>query len=244
MAQLRLNKYLALKGYASRRGADKLIEDGHVTVNGKPAETGMQVDAEIDNIVVSGGKRELNIQNETLVYIALNKPVDYITSTTSEQGQSVMELLTEEKQIGKKKIPLKARVFPVGRLDKDSEGLVLLTNDGELANQLTHPRYEHEKEYEVTIDKQLSPASRKVLTKGMRLDDEVVGGIEIINEWNQGRRTIVTVILKEGKNRQIRRMFGALGYHVISLKRTRISELMLGILPPGRWKYVKKNHII
>ena len=78
----------------------------------------------------------------------------------------------------------------------------------------------------------------------MRLDDEVVGGIEIINEWNQGRRTIVTVILKEGKNRQIRRMFGALGYHVISLKRTRISELMLGILLPGRWKYVKKNHII
>lgn len=244
MTHLRLNKYLASKGYASRRGADALIEDGKVLVNGKKAETGMQVDPKRDNIEVVGELQAPSKQNEKLVYIALNKPVDYITSASSEQGQSVMDLLTPDKQIGKKKEPLNARVYPVGRLDKDSEGLVLLTNDGDLANQLTHPRYEHEKEYEVMIDKQLSPASRKILTKGMRLDDEVVGGIEIVKEWNQGKRTIVTVILKEGKNRQIRRMFGALGYHVISLKRTRIGQLTLGTIPPGRWKYVRKNNIV
>ncbi len=254
MTQIRLNKHIAALGYCSRRKADELIAAGRVKVNGKAVrEHGVKVDDQTDTIDViglspsgqekaSGGSTSPNATD--LVYLVMNKPVDYITSTTSTQGKSVMDLLTRENQVGKYKIKLKARVYPVGRLDKDSEGLVLLTNDGELANQLTHPSFEHEKEYEVTIDQQLKPAAKKVLESGMRLGEETVSGVKIVKEWNQGRRTIVTVIMNEGKNRQIRKMFGRLGYNVSSLKRTRMSNLTLGTIPPGKWKVVRKSSII
>ncbi|MCB9798834.1 rRNA pseudouridine synthase, partial [Candidatus Nomurabacteria bacterium] len=136
------------------------------------------------------------------------------------------------------------RLYPVGRLDKDSEGLVLLTNDGELTNVLTHPRFEHEKEYEIQIDDHLSRDAKKVLEKGMKLDDEFVQGITIVNEKRIGRRHLVRVILAEGKNRQIRRMFGRLGYHVVMLRRVRMGKLSLGSIPQGKWKFVKKSQIV
>lgn len=180
----------------------------------------------------------------SFVYIALHKPIDYISSATSDQGISVMELLKKENGTGHTRRDITERVYPVGRLDKDSEGLMLLTNDGALTQTLTHPSFEHEKEYEVTIDKPLTKDAERVLEHGMRLDLETVQGIVIKKTFNKGRRTIVTVILKEGKNRQIRKMFGRLGYHVISLCRTRIGRLALGVLPVGRWRFVKKNQII
>ncbi|PIT86085.1 MAG: rRNA pseudouridine synthase, partial [Candidatus Magasanikbacteria bacterium CG10_big_fil_rev_8_21_14_0_10_43_6] len=131
-----------------------------------------------------------------------------------------------------------------GRLDKDSEGLVLLTNDGVLTEKLTHPRFEHEKEYEVVLQKPLTAEIQKLLEKGMHLDDEYVRGIEIVKTFNKGRETIVTIILKEGKNRQIKRMFGQLGYHVTKLRRIRLGKLKLNTLPIGRWKLISKEDII
>lgn len=178
------------------------------------------------------------------IYIALHKPVDYVTSSTSAQGASVMDLLQKSYGIQKNRRDIAERVYPVGRLDKDSEGLVLLTNDGELTNRLTHPRYEHEKEYEIAIDKPLSKDAETVLKNGMEIGEETVHGITIKKQEKRGQQAIVTTVLKEGKNRQIRKMFGRLGYRVLSLKRTRIGKLTLGTLPVGRWKFVKKEAIV
>lgn len=242
---IRLQKHIANMGICSRRKAEVLIAEGKVTVNGDVVtDMGVKIDPATDTVEVEG--TELEIQKaaaKNAVYIALHKPTGYITSTTDEQGDSVMLLLDDVNNIGKDKTPLDARVFPVGRLDKDSEGLVLLTNDGGLTNQLTHPRYEHEKEYEVTIPEPLTKDAQKVLENGMIIDDQEVHGIEIKKSFNKGKRTIVTVILKEGKNRQIRKMFGQLGHTVQSLKRVRMSKLKLGVLPVGRWKYVKREDI-
>ncbi len=255
MEKIRLQKHIADLGICSRRKAEELIRTGKVKLNGKlVTEMGLKVDPEKDTVEVLPLKKgELEgvptspspsfSRRGDYVYIALHKPIDYITSASSEQGESVMDLLTTKNCL-KKGNKLETRVFPVGRLDKDSEGLVLLTNDGELTNQLTHPRYEHEKEYEVTIDKPLGKDAKKILQSGMRIEDGFVKGIKIIKESNRGKRTVVTVILKEGKNRQIRKMFGGLGYHVVSLKRTRMSNLKLGTLPAGKWKFVKKEQIV
>jgi pseudouridine synthase len=252
MALVRLQKHIADLGICSRRKAEELIVAGKVKVNEiVVAKLGTKVDPEYDEIIVNGEKikrlKDSKIKN--FVYLALNKPVDYITSTTDEQGASVLDLIIPQNHFkpiddASKKLIQSVRLYPVGRLDKDSEGLILLTNDGELTNRLTHPRYEHEKEYEVIIDSILSKDAKNILQKGMTIEGESLQGIQIIKEFNKGRVTIITVILKEGKNRQIRKMFGRLGYHMVSLKRTRIGKLNLGVLPIGRWKFVKKEHII
>jgi len=236
-----LQKHIADLGICSRRKAEELILVGKVKVNGEIiTKLGTKVDSEQDEVVVQGQTKEKDIEK---IYIALNKPVDYICSASSTQGRSVLELLTPDNYWqGEKQV--NQRVYPVGRLDKDSEGLVLLTNDGELTNLLTHPRYEHGKEYEVVIDKQLDRDSHKVLEHGMSLDDEYVQGIVIKKVFNKGKRSIVTIILKEGKNRQIRRMFGRLGFNVLSLKRIRLNKLKLGVLPVGKWHLVKRGNIV
>lgn len=249
--QIRLQKHIADLGICSRRVAEKLIQEGAVKINGIIVnKLGTKIDPEIDNVEVLTkytNKMEQK-SNGKNIYIALNKPIDYITSTTSIQGKSIMDLLEAQNQIGRERKTITSRVYPVGRLDKDSEGLILLTNDGDLTNKLTHPRFEHEKEYEITIDTPLSRDARKVLTKGMDIgtesEKEYVQGIEIVKEKNLGRRTIITTVLQEGKNRQLRRMFGRLGYGVISLKRTRISKLQLGTIPTGKWKFIKKQTIL
>lgn len=246
---IRLQKHIADLGICSRRKAEELIVAGKVLINGKlVTELGTKVDPATDTVEVVTTKKKVHppsaIPHPPHIYIVLNKPIGYITSTSNDQGESVVDLLIPENYNGVQKQKLTHRVYPVGRLDKDSEGLVLLTNDGELTNLLTHPRHEHEKEYEVTIDNTLTPQARKVLTTGMQLDDIFVQGIEIVKEFNKGRRTIITVILKEGKNRQIRKMFGRLGYTVLSLKRIQIGKLSLGVLPIGKWKFVKKEQII
>ncbi|MFZ2189401.1 MAG: pseudouridine synthase [Candidatus Magasanikiibacteriota bacterium] len=249
MKDIRLQKYIADQGICSRRKAEVLIAEGKVKVNGEIVkEMGIKIDDEKDKVEVetsSGENIEKKKSSQDKIYIAMNKPVDYICSADNEQGQTVLDLLTPVNFWKNDKQEIQTRVYPVGRLDKDSEGLILLTNDGELTNKLTHPKFEHEKEYEVMIDKPLSRDAKKVLAGGMDIDDgEWVKGIKIIKELNLGRRVVVTVILEEGKNRQIRKMFGNLGYHIISLKRMRIGRLSLGTLPVGRWRFVRKESIV
>lgn len=253
---IRLNKAIADMGICSRRKADVLIAAGNVFVNGVRTTTlATVIDPQKDTVTVPGFEKQ-HIPKQTaegtplskLIYIALNKPVDYISSTSDEQGPSVLDLITEERYKGKKsdsiQPALDARLYPVGRLDKDSEGLIIVTNDGDITNTLTHPRYEHEKEYEVTIDQHLSKQAHRVLEAGMHIGDDTVRGVTILDVFNKGRTCIITLVLQEGKNRQIRRMFGALGYQVLSLKRTRIGNVQLGNLPIGTWKFISKTDLI
>jgi pseudouridine synthase len=244
----RLQKVMAHRGICSRRKAEELIIAGKVFVNGEKITTlGVQVAPDVDITVHAPGIHKRAQTKPPSIYILLNKPVGYICSTTNEQGQSVLDLITEQNFIsGGEKAKdawlriAHSRIYPVGRLDKDSEGLVLLTNDGALANKLTHPRYAHEKEYEVTIVGRVPNGAERVLMNGMDIGEgEFVQGIDVRHIKTRGKRTIVTVVLKEGKNRQIRRMFGKLGMDVVSLKRTRINSYNLKTLPIGKWIIVQ-----
>ena len=229
MTLIRLNKYIADQGYCSRRRADELIKDGKVKLNGKIVKKlGTKINTQKDRIEILNTK--YLIPNTKPVYLALNKPERYISSTTSKQGKSVMELIP--KKFG--------RLYPVGRLDKNSEGLIILTNDGELTNVLTHPRYEHEKEYEVVVDKSLNPKQIKKLEKGMVIENERMKMRSIKKIKSNNYR----VVLKMGKKRQIRVMLKELGVKVIKLKRIRINKLKLGSLPSGKWKEIKKHQIM
>lgn len=247
---IRLQKVMADRGMCSRRAAERLILAGNVHVDGTlVTELGTKIDPSAEIIVTDPTVKEpTKTSAGKPVYVLLHKPVGYITSTSSTQGASVLDLITKDNYVsgGEKaasawKQIVNARLYPVGRLDKDSEGLVLLTNDGDLANKLTHPRYEHEKEYQVTITGRIPKGAASVLQKGMNIGNgEFVKGITVTKIKNLGKRTIVTVVLKEGKNRQIRRMFGRLGMDIISLKRTRIGNFRLGTLPVGAWVQITR----
>ena len=270
----RIQKIIGNAGITSRRKAEKLIENGLVKVNGKTAtKLGSKADPNQDRISVNleslDEERKNKIkqrkeqgnyyiknntaiidpnQEQELVYIALNKPTGYITSTDPSQGKTVLSILKKDNFIGSCEPKLPPRVYPVGRLDKDSEGLILLTNDGELTNKLTHPKFEHEKEYQVLIDKEIKDKDIEKLKSQMILDDkngrDKIKGIEIKNIQNRNGKSELTLVLTEGKYRQIRRMFGQLNYNVENLKRTRVSNLFLGLLPEGQWKFVDKKDII
>lgn len=247
----RLQKIMATRGMCSRRKAEALIAEGKVFVNGeKVTELGTKVPVDADIRVIGVRTNTAPVpqaSNRAPVYILLHKPVGIITSTSSEQGTSVLDLIQPDTYVSRGEKAITAwkqiahtRIYPVGRLDKDSEGLVLLTNDGDLANTLTHPRYEHEKEYEVTITGRVPKGAEAVLARGMDIGEgEFVKGIQVTRISNRGKRTIVTVILEEGKHRQIRRMFARLGMEIISLKRTRIGRFSLGTLPVGSWIIVQ-----
>ncbi|MBT4153346.1 MAG: rRNA pseudouridine synthase [Candidatus Magasanikbacteria bacterium] len=245
---IRLQKHIADLGICSRRKAEVLIAAGLVKVNGKAVtELGTKVDPITDVVDVLHSPAPKKVRT---VYIALHKPVDVISSASSEQGTSVVDLITPEnylKQKYKDEAAEKidgARLYPVGRLDKDSEGLVIMTNDGDLTNKMTHPSFKHEKEYDITIEKPLSQDAIKVLEKGMEIDDEFVPGIKVVNTQRHGRKAIISVVLMQGKNRQLRKMFGRLGYHVESLRRTRMGGVTLGTIPQGRWKFVEKSMLL
>jgi len=245
MSEIRLQKYIADQGICSRRKAEQLISEGKVEVNDEVVkEMGIKIDPDKDKVKVLDS-RIFEKKDNKKVYIALNKPFDFISSSSNEQGQSVLDLITQDNFYKPYKVKIDFRVYPVGRLDKDSEGLILLTNDGDLTNKLTHPSFGHEKEYEATITDKLTKDVKKILEGGMDIGEgEYAQGIKITKEFNKGRRFIITIILKEGKKRQIRRMFGRLGYDLLSLRRVRIGNLKLGVLPTGRWKFVKKEDIV
>lgn len=219
---MRINKYISEAGKASRRGADKLITDGRVTINGKRATIGSQVESG-DDVQVDGNPIFVARNN---VYIALNKPVG-ITSTTEKGVKgNIVDLVNH---------PL--RIFNIGRLDKDSEGLILLTNDGDIVNEILRSENKHEKEYIVSVDKPITAEFLKKMSEGVK----ILGTKTLPCEVVQLSKFDFQIILTQGLNRQIRRMCAELGYEVYRLQRTRIMNIHLGNLPPGQWRDLSKK---
>ena len=219
---MRLNKFISESGKASRRGADKLIAEGRVTINGSIAKIGSQVEPG-DDVRVSGHQIRLARNN---VYIALNKPIG-ITSTTEKRVKGNIADLVNH--------PL--RVFNIGRLDKDSDGLILLTNDGDIVNEILRAENKHEKEYIVSVDRPITPEFLKKMSEGVKILDTVTLPCEV----RQLSKFDFQIILTQGLNRQIRRMCEALGYEVYRLQRTRIMNIHLGNLPLGQWRDLTKK---
>ncbi|HET7059828.1 MAG TPA: pseudouridine synthase [Candidatus Saccharimonadales bacterium] len=208
---MRINAFLARASGLSRRAADQAIADGRVQVNGRPATPGDQV-SDVDKVTLDGEPVAASTQTITIM---LNKPVGYVVSRHGQGSHTVYDLLPSEYH----------QLKPVGRLDKDSSGLLLLTNDGQLANRLTHPRYAKRKVYEVTLDKPLTPTDKNRFEQGVKLDD---GSSKLQISNLSGHHCMVT--LTEGRNRQIRRTFAVLGYTVTDLRRTRFGDYTLGDL--------------
>jgi len=222
---IRLQKYLAERGIASRRGAEDMIRAGRVTINGRRAEIGMSVDPQDDLAAVDG--QNLDQQRDRPVVLMLHKPRGYVTTMGDRHAaRTVAELVAD----------YPARTFPVGRLDKDSEGLLLMTNDGDLANALTHPASHVPKVYRVTLRGQVSDAQRDKLSAGMELDGRHTQPIELRVLAEEPDRTVLQLTLREGRNRQIRRMCETLNLEVLRLKRTALGPLKLGLLPAGQWR--------
>ena len=219
---MRINKFISESGKTSRRGADKLITEGRVTINGKVAKIGAQVQPG-DDVRVSGDQIRLARNN---VYIALNKPVG-ITSTTEKNVKgNIVDLVNH---------PL--RIFNIGRLDKESDGLILLTNDGDIVNEILRAENKHEKEYIVSVDKPITPEFLKHMAEGVKILDTKTLPCEV----EQLSKFDFKIILTQGLNRQIRRMCEALGYEVYRLQRTRIMNIELGKLPVGQWRDLSKK---
>ncbi|NKC67448.1 23S rRNA pseudouridine(2604) synthase RluF [Vagococcus fluvialis] len=220
---MRLNKFISESGKASRRGADKLIEEGRVFVNGRRAKIGSQVNPG-DEVKVDGNT--LFIAPRSNVYIALNKPVG-ITSTTEKKVKgNIVDLVNYPE-----------RIFHIGRLDKDSEGLILLTNDGDIVNEILRSEGEHEKEYIVSVDKPITQDFVEQMSKGVK----ILGTTTLPCEVEQLSKYDFKIILTQGLNRQIRRMCEELGYNVYRLQRLRIMNVELGNLPVGQWRYLSKK---
>jgi 23S rRNA pseudouridine2605 synthase len=224
---VRLNKFIAQSGAASRRKADLLIEAGQVSINGRVIkELGTQVDPINDRVVVEGLTIRLpNIKS----YIAFYKPRGTL-SAVSGPGETLEPFLAEMRDPG---------LFHVGRLDKDSEGLLLITNDGEWANRVTHPRYQTSKEYELELDRAISTVEVERLLQGVELDD----GLFKADALEEVGPKKLRVTIHDGRNRVLRRVFAQLGYEVNLLKRLRIGEVRLGRMKPGQWKSIDPQHI-
>lgn len=219
---MRINKFISEAGTASRRGADKLITEGRVTINGKRATIGSQVEPG-DDVRVNGNQLFVARNN---VYIALNKPVG-ITSTTEKGVKgNIVDLVNHP-----------FRVFHIGRLDKDSEGLILLTNDGDIVNEILRSENQHEKEYVVSVDRPITPEFLKQMSEGVKILDTVTLPCKV----EQLSKYDFKIILTQGLNRQIRRMCEALGYNVYRLQRIRIMNIQLDNLPVGQWRYLSKK---
>ena len=227
MNEMRLQKYLARAGIASRRAAEKLIEEGRVAVNGSVVcELGTKVDADADIITFDGEPVQLEDAHTTIM---LNKPCGYITTMNDEQGRaSVADLIPLDEH---------PALFPIGRLDKDSCGLLLFTDDGELGNRLVHPRHHVGKSYIAEVQGTPTPAEIERFRGGIELDGALTQPAEC-ELLESGRTSKLFVRIYEGRNRQIRRMFEVLGHAVTRLERVRIGNLDLGDLEAGTWRYL------
>ncbi|MDD3949352.1 MAG: pseudouridine synthase [Anaerolineaceae bacterium] len=231
MAQERVQKVLAAAGYGSRRACEKLIEAGRVKVNGKVIHLGDQADPAKDSISVDGKLIRKTIEK---IYIALNKPKGYLSDIDLNHPRPTVNDL----------IGISEPLFAVGRLDLDSEGLILMTNDGKMANRLTHPRYEHEKEYEVFVITQPDQEQLDIWRRGVVMEDgyrTLPAKVEVINNANNG--TWLRITLKEGKKRQIRKVGSRIGMPVGKIKRVRIGPLKLGKLRSGEWRYLTEREV-
>lgn len=233
MAPERLQKILAQAGYGSRRACEDFISAGRVRVNGKIAELGQKADTRSDKITVDG---KSVAAAEALVYIALHKPRNVLSTVEAEAGdgrRTVRDL-----------VDIAGNIHPVGRLDYESEGLVLMTNDGDLTNRLTHPRYGHEKEYRVLVAKRPDQEQVEAWRRGVVLEDgHKTAPADVRFESAQGKGAWVRVIMKEGYKRQIRETCRQLGLPVVRIVRTRIGTLRLGNLKPRQWRYLTMMEI-
>ncbi|MCX6561445.1 MAG: pseudouridine synthase [Candidatus Aminicenantes bacterium] len=229
---LRLNRYLSMQGVASRREADRLIGEGRVQINGRTVEDlGVKVDDEKDRITLNGRAVK---PGRVLVYLALNKPAGYLVTRDDPEGRpTVMSLLPK----------MREAVFPIGRLDLDSEGLLLLTNDGDLAYRLTHPRFEIKKIYSVEVDGEMTDESAARLEKGIRLDGRrtAPGRVRVLRR--NVRQSVVLVEIHEGRKREVRRMMETVGHRVRSLKRVEFAGLTLAALPRGQCRPLKRAEV-
>jgi 23S rRNA pseudouridine2605 synthase/23S rRNA pseudouridine2604 synthase len=221
MELMRLQKFLSAAGFSSRRQGEVYIKDGRVKVNGiAVTELGTKVDPDIDRVEVDGTMLSLN---QKLVYIALNKPRKYVTTCDQADTKIVLDL-----------IDIPQRVYPIGRLDKDSTGLLLLTNDGRLHHRLSHPSFDHEKEYEVSVAKPIPSETLQKLSKGLPLMGRKTRPAFVERISSRKFR----IVLLEGRNRQIRRMVRKVGNQVTRLHRMRVSNIKIGDLKPGSWRHL------
>lgn len=227
MSEIRLNKYIANAGVCSRRAADKLIDENKVKVNGKVVlEKGTVIDTYKDNVEVNGKKISIS---EEKVYILLNKPKGYITTAKEQFNRPfVLDLINE-----------KERVYPVGRLDMDTSGLLILTNDGQLTNKITHPKNHIYKTYEAILKNELSNVDMQKLEKGVDIGGYVTQPAKVQKLGDKK----VRITISEGKNRQVRKMFETVNNKVVELKRISIGKLTLENLEVGKFKYVKYEEI-
>lgn len=228
---LRLQKYLADCGVASRRKSEELIEQGKVKVNGKVAQIGDKVNPKKDDITVSGKKI---VKKKNYTYIMLHKPRGFITTMNDEMGRKCVAELV--KDVG-------ARVYPVGRLDRESEGLLLMTDDGEFANAMTHPTKHVPKTYRVTVRPSITEDQITALTTGIVIEDRMTAPAEVRVLKKEEGRVVLEIVLYEGRNRQIRKMCEALGLEVARLKRTAVGSIKLGMLPQGKWRELKEDEV-
>ena len=235
----RINRYLARSGVASRRAADELITSGAVRVNGKVATTGMVIDPATDTVTVDGRNVTPPAAHR---YLMLNKPLGVITTSRDESSRrTVLDVIGDEGKLGH-------RLFPVGRLDGDSTGLLLLMDDGDLAFRLTHPRFKVGKEYEVVVVGRLASNELKALREGVELDDgrTAPAEVEVVRSTRGSHdtgRAELRVVIHEGRHRQVRRMVQAVGHKVLALQRTGFGPLRLGRLKPGGWRVLSEGEI-
>ena len=228
---VRLQKYLAECGVASRRKCEELIEMGKVRVNGKLASIGDKIDPKHDTVSVSGKKI---IRQKTFTYIMLHKPRGFITTMNDEMDRKCVAQLIKD-------VP--ARVYPVGRLDRDSEGLLLFTNDGAFANAMTHPSKHVPKTYRVTVRPSITQEQLTALTEGIIIDDAKTAPAEVHVVTKEENRVVLEIILYEGRNRQIRKMCEEIGLEVARLRRTAVGSVKLGMLKQGDWRNLTEDEV-
>lgn len=224
---------MAEQGVASRRKSEDLIRAGKVKVNGHVAEIGMKINPRKDLVTV--GKQKLtNVKNRKMVYVMLNKPRGYVTTVSDELGRkTVMDLLPD----------FGCRIYPVGRLDKDSEGLLLLTNDGSFTNCMTHPSHEYAKVYRVTVRPEINDDILFNLRNGIEIDGRMTAPCEVTVLTEEENRVVLEFILHEGRNRQIRKMCESQGLEVARLKRISIGPVKLGMLKQGDYRELTEQDV-
>lgn len=231
---VRIQKILSDQGVLSRRKAEEAIRQGRITINGRPCEIGQKINPRKDLIALDGVpvRVEKNKQN---LYIMLNKPRGYVTTTSDEHGRkSVMDLVADA--------PM--RVYPAGRLDLNSEGLLLLTNDGEFANTIMHPSNHISKTYRVTLRSPVTEEQTIKLSTGVEIDGKMTQPATVLVLTQEPGRSVLQITISEGRNRQIRKMCEAVNLDVARLKRTAVGPLRLGMLPPGKWRELKPSELI
>jgi len=230
--EIRLNKYLAQRGVASRREADRMIQEGRVAVNGRVMEDlGHKIDDGRDRVAVDGRKIK---PDRELIYMMLNKPKDFLVTLADPLGRATIKDLVPSLPDG---------VNPVGRLDKDSEGLLLLTNDGELAYRLTHPRYEVPKIYIVCVEGRISPEEIGKLERGVHIDGGRTAPAKVKVLESRPQSSVLQIEIHEGRKREVRQMCESAGHDVVRLTRVSFAGLRLENLLNGQWRFLKKEEV-